>query len=253
MPKRSRSGVVSRPGARGGADQRERRQVERDDRARPRPAPTRDRQLAVLHRRIEGLLDRAREPVDLVDEEDRARLERGQEGGDVALALERRAGGLHERRRSSSCGDDLRERGLAEARAGRRAARGRAPRRARRAASMKIAELLLQRAPGRRTRRAARAQRAVELVLGARAARGPGCARRRACGCRLIGARPQRVGDQVLGRLAGAPVEQRVGLLRREAEADAGPRGRACAGRRRGRPRSGRRPARRRPSRAARR
>ena len=51
--------------------------------------------------------------MDLVDEEDRARLERGQEGGDVALSLQRGAGGLHERD-VELAGDDVRERGLAE-------------------------------------------------------------------------------------------------------------------------------------------
>ena len=64
----------------------------------------------------------------------------------------------------------------------------------------------------------------------------------------------QRVGDQVLGRLAGRAVEQLVGLLRREAEPDAARRGRAAAGRRRAATDdrvAGR--ARRRPSRAARR
>ena len=69
MPKRSRSGVVSRPGARGRADERERRQVERHD-ARAGALADGDRQPPVLHRRIEGLLQRAREAVDLVDEED---------------------------------------------------------------------------------------------------------------------------------------------------------------------------------------
>ena len=43
----------------------------------------------------------------------RARLERGQEGGDVGLALERRAGGLHQRHPQLG-GDDVGERGLAE-------------------------------------------------------------------------------------------------------------------------------------------
>ena len=92
---------MSRPAARGRADERERRQVERHG-ARAGALAEDDRQPAVLHRRVERLLDRAVEAVDLVDEEDRARLERGQERGDVGLALERRAGGLHERRRSSS-------------------------------------------------------------------------------------------------------------------------------------------------------
>ena len=74
----------------------------------------RDRQLAVLHRGIEGLLQRLRQPVDLVDEEDAARLERGQVAGDVALALERRAGGGHEVH-LQLVGHDLGERRLAEA------------------------------------------------------------------------------------------------------------------------------------------
>ena len=114
MPKRSRSGVVSRPArvvapisVKGGRSSVTTRA--------PGALADGDRQL----RRssiagIERLLERAREAVDLVDEEDRARLERGQEGGDVALALERRAGGLHERDVELG-GDDLGERGLAEA------------------------------------------------------------------------------------------------------------------------------------------
>ena len=100
-------------GARGGADERERRQVQRDD-PRAGARADRDRQLAVLHRGIEGLLDRARQPVDLVHEEHGARLERGQERRDVGLALERRAGGLHERHVELG-GHDLRQRRLAEA------------------------------------------------------------------------------------------------------------------------------------------
>ena len=72
------------------------------------------RQLVVLHRRVEGLLDRAAEPVDLVDEEDAPRLERGQERGDVGLALERRPRGLDQRHPHLG-GDDVGERGLAEA------------------------------------------------------------------------------------------------------------------------------------------
>ena len=72
-----------------------------------------DRQLAVLHRRVERLLDRAAEAVDLVDEEDAAGLQRGEEGGDVGLALERRAGGL-DHRHADLGGDDVGQRGLAE-------------------------------------------------------------------------------------------------------------------------------------------
>ena len=69
MPKRSRSGVVSRPArvvaptsVNGGS-------VERHD-PRARALADRDRQLAVLHRRVERLLQRAAEAVQLVDEED---------------------------------------------------------------------------------------------------------------------------------------------------------------------------------------
>ena len=56
-------------GARGRADERERRQVERE---RPRRGPLADDDVEpeVLERRVEDLLDRAAEPVDLVDEED---------------------------------------------------------------------------------------------------------------------------------------------------------------------------------------
>src|SRR5262249_43981740 len=53
--------------------------------------------------------------VDLVDEEDVARLERRQDGGDVALPLERRAGDLAEAD-AELAPHDLRERRLAEAR-----------------------------------------------------------------------------------------------------------------------------------------
>ena len=84
------------PGARRRADERERRQVERQ-RPRGRPLADDDVEPEVLERRVEDLLDRAVEPVDLVDEEDVARLERGQDRGDVALALERRPGDLADR------------------------------------------------------------------------------------------------------------------------------------------------------------
>ena len=99
-------------GAGGGADQGERRQRQGDG-AGAGALAEHDRQLAVLHRRVERLLDGAAEAVDLVDEEDAARLQRGQEGGDVGLALERRAGGL-DHRHAELGGDDVGERGLAE-------------------------------------------------------------------------------------------------------------------------------------------
>src|SRR3954464_6308914 len=95
-------------------DQREGRQVERHHPGAG-PLAHRDRQPVVLHRGVEGLLERARQAVDLVDEEHRARLERREERGDVALALEPRAGRLHERH-VELVRDDLRERRLAEPR-----------------------------------------------------------------------------------------------------------------------------------------
>ncbi len=163
MPKRSRSGVVSRPGARRRADQRERRQLERHD-ARARALPDGDRQPVVLHRRVEGLLERARQAVDLIDEEHAARLERGQKRRDVSLALERRSGGLHERNLQLGR-DDLRERGLAESR--RPGEQQVVERLAARAARLdRHRELLAQRLLADELREPARAQRAVELVLG---------------------------------------------------------------------------------------
>ena len=201
------------PGARGRADQRERRQVERDD-PRARALADGDRQLAVLHRRVEGLLQRARQAVDLVDEEDAARLERGQERGDVALALERRAGGLHERdvelvrRRSGRATSCRGPGGPGEQHVVERLAAG-----ARRLDEDR--ELVLDRALADEVLERARAQRAVELLVGPTPRRS-GAARRPVCGCRsrhraAFSAR----GDQVLGRLAVGAVEQLVGLLRR--------------------------------------
>ena len=152
------------PGAGRRADQRERRQVERHG-ARAGALAEDDRQLAVLHRRIERLLDRPVEAVDLVDEEDRARLERGQERGDVGLALERRARRLHDRHPELG-GDDVGERGLAEAgRAGEQHVVERLAAPAGRLDEDRelVGHLLLVDEVGE----AARAQRAVELLLAA--------------------------------------------------------------------------------------
>ena len=98
-----------------------------------------DVEAEVLERRVEDLLRGAVEPVDLVDEEDVARLERGEDRRDVLL-LERRAGDRAEAD-AELLADDLRERRLAEARrAGEqhvveRLARAPWPRRARSAAA----------------------------------------------------------------------------------------------------------------------
>ena len=238
------------PGAGGRADQRERRQVE-GHRARAGALAEHDGQAPLLHRRVERLLDRAAEAVDLVDEEHRAGLERGQEGGDVGLALQRRAGGLDERRLELG-GDDVGERGLAEP--GRPGEQHVVERLAappgRLDEHLELAgDLLLVDEVGE----APRAQRAVELVL---AAREPGVGeallgavrlrRRRLPPARSRGrgrcSRPRSAA--VAGARSAAPisssalspsaaVEQPLGLGERVAEVHEARRGRARAGRRR--------------------
>ncbi len=80
---------AARPG--GGADDRERPQGE-SQRSRRGPLPDHDVEGEVLHRRVEDLLHRPVEAVDLVDEEHVAIVERGEDGGQVAGPLDRRAG-----------------------------------------------------------------------------------------------------------------------------------------------------------------
>src|SRR5439155_17197283 len=101
-------------GACGRADEREPRQVERQ-RARGRALPDDDVEAEVLERRVEDLLDRAVEPVDLVDEQDVALLDARQDGGHVALPLERRAGDGADAD-AERLADDVGEARLAEAR-----------------------------------------------------------------------------------------------------------------------------------------
>ena len=138
------------PGAGGGADQRERRDLERD-RGRARSLADDHVDPEVLHREVEHLLGGPRHPVDLVDEEDVALVHPGQDRGQVAGVGERRPAGQPQRRAHLG-GDDHRQRGLAEpgrpgeqhvvgrparaagrprapARAGRGRAAGRSPRR----------------------------------------------------------------------------------------------------------------------------
>jgi hypothetical protein len=100
------------PGAGGGADEREAREVEAD-RARGRALADHDVELEVLHRRVEHLFDRARQPVDLVDEEHVAVVEIGEDGGEIAGALERGTAGDAQADVHLG-GDDARERGLAQ-------------------------------------------------------------------------------------------------------------------------------------------
>ena len=106
-----RRGDQPLPGGR--ADQGEFGQVD-PDRARRRPLADHQVERAVLHRRIEDLLDRRREAVDLVDEQDVAVLEIGEQGGEVARLGDDRPGGGAEAD-AELAGDDLRQRGLAEA------------------------------------------------------------------------------------------------------------------------------------------
>src|SRR6266545_5817752 len=83
-------------------------------RLRPDAGAEDDVEAEVLHRRVERLLHRRGEPVDLVDEEDVARGERGEEAGEVALLHEGGAA-RHVHRDAQVAGEDVRERGLAEA------------------------------------------------------------------------------------------------------------------------------------------
>src|SRR5262245_24528007 len=105
--------VGEHAGARGGADQGERRQVELD-RARARALADHDVDLEVLERRIKDLLDHRREAMNLVDEEHVPRFQIGQQRGEIAGALEHRAGGLAQVD-AHLLRDDVRQGGLAEA------------------------------------------------------------------------------------------------------------------------------------------
>ena len=171
-PERDAEAVAQRrrqqTGAGGGADQRERREVEAQ-RAGARPLADDDVDRAVLHRRVEDLLDRPRQPVDLVDEEDVARLERRQDRRQVALPLQRRPrDGVDARAHLDR--DDVRQAGLAEARrpgqqhvVGRLAALARGRHEQRELVDdVALADEVLQ---------PARPQRPLELVLGRRARR----------------------------------------------------------------------------------
>ncbi len=101
-------------GAGGGADQGEGRQVDADG-AGGRALADDEVELEVLHRRVEDFLDGRLQAVDLVDEQHVAGLQVGQDGGQVAGALDDRAGGGAEAD-AEFAGDDLGQGGLAEAR-----------------------------------------------------------------------------------------------------------------------------------------
>ena len=98
---------------RGRADERELGEVDAH-RARRRPLADDEVELEVLERRIEDLLDRRAQAVDLVDEQDVAILEVGQQRGEVAgLGDDRARGGA--KADAQLLGHDLRQRRLAEA------------------------------------------------------------------------------------------------------------------------------------------
>ena len=101
-----------RPG--GGPDEGEGREVQLQG-ARGRALADHDVDLAVLHRRVEDLLDGRVQAMDLVEEEHVPPLEVGQEGGEVRAAFDDRARRLAEVR-LHLVGDDVGEGGLAEAR-----------------------------------------------------------------------------------------------------------------------------------------
>ena len=164
MPKRSRSGVVSRPGARGRADQGELREIDLH-RARRRSLADDQVELEILHRGIEDLLDRRIEPVDLVDEQHVALFQIGQQRREVAGLGDHRAGGGAEVH-AELARDDLRQRGLAEA--GRADEQHMVERLARaRAASMNTARLARACACPMNSAEPLRAQRGVRVLVAA--------------------------------------------------------------------------------------
>jgi hypothetical protein len=110
-PVAERRGEEAGPG--GGADEREPLELHLH-RLRADARAEDDVEPEVLHRRVERLLDGRREPVDLVDEEDVARRERGEEPREVALLHEGRAA-RHVQRHRELAREDMGERRLAEA------------------------------------------------------------------------------------------------------------------------------------------
>ena len=105
-------GQQALPGGR--ADQGERRQVD-PHRARRRPLADDQVERAVLHRRVEHFLDHRIEPVDLVDEQDVAFLQIGEQRGEIARLGDDRAG-RGAKPDAELARDDLGQRGLAEPR-----------------------------------------------------------------------------------------------------------------------------------------
>src|SRR3974390_427755 len=97
----------------GGANQREMVEVEGMD---ARTGALADDQVdaKIFHGGIENFFDRGLQAVNFVEEEDVAGFERSEDGGQVAFALKQRAGASFDRD-VKFIGDDLRQRGLAQA------------------------------------------------------------------------------------------------------------------------------------------
>ena len=96
----------------GRADERERRKRDLDA-ARIGTGVDQDVDPVVFHGRVEVLLDHGRQAVDLVDEEDVALVQVGQEPGDGRGFVEHRSGRRFDRG-AHLLGDDVGERGLSE-------------------------------------------------------------------------------------------------------------------------------------------
>ena len=110
-PVTQRGADAARAGRR--ADDGERLEAE-PQRSRRRALADHHVERVVLHRRVEDLLDRAVEAVDLVDEQDVALVERGEDRGEVAGALDGRTGRVADVD-PELARDDRREGRLAEA------------------------------------------------------------------------------------------------------------------------------------------
>ncbi len=118
QPHRNSEAVAQRigqePSARGGADQRERRQIDLH-RTRRRALPDDEIELEVFHRRIKDFLHRRIETMDLIDEQHVARLKIGQQSGEIAGLGNHGAGGGAEVH-AQLARDDLRQRRFAKSR-----------------------------------------------------------------------------------------------------------------------------------------
>ena len=113
MPKLERRGVESRPGPRGGGDEGEGANLH-DMGARGGALADDDVELVVLEGGVELFFEDGLEAVNLVEEEDLALAQVGEDSGEVALDLESGAGGLLEAD-VKLVGDDGGEGGFAEA------------------------------------------------------------------------------------------------------------------------------------------